>query len=669
MRTVRCRRRPSDPWFDEECRTAKRHTRQLERAARRVDPADAAAVAATTTAWTTQRRAYRTLLRQKREAFWQNKVDAERSSPRQLWQSVNTLLGRGRVPPNDSISAVKFHQFFEDKVASVRATTADAPPPVFVPVTPGCELLEFDALTAEDVIAAVRQLPDKQCASDPIPTSLLKNNIDVFAPFIVELCNRSLSVGEVPSIFKAAYITPVLKKSGLDSADVRSYRPISNLPVLSKLLERLVARQLLNYLNSKKLLPHLQSAFRAHHSTETAVVKVLMDILRALDAGDLTLLTLLDLSAAFDSVDHAILLRRLEVSYGIRGTSLGWFTSYLNNRFQYVCCGPLKSTPTMVLCGVPQGSVLGPILFLLYTADIIRLIESHGLHPHVYADDTQMYGFCRPAAADQLQERISMCIDDVALWMRSNRLQLNTAKTEVLWCASSRRQHQIPQVPVRVGDDLVSPATSVRDLGIHLDADATMSSHIAKTVSNCFSVLRQLRSIRRSVTRPVLQSLVVSLVLTRLDYGNATLAGLSSTLLDRLQSVLNAAARLIFSARKHDHISPLLNDLHWLRVPQRIEFKLAVLVYRCQHGTAPSYLADELCRVADMPARQRLRSASTAALDVPVTRRSTMGDRSFSVAAVRVWNSLPAVVTSAPSLLAFRRLLKTELFRRGFPDN
>jgi len=147
-----------------------------------------------------------------------------------------------------------------------------------------------------------------------------------------------------------------------------------------------------------------------------------------------------------------------------------------------------------------------------------------------------------------------------------------------------------------------------------------------------------------------------------------TLAGLPNTLLNRLQSVLNAAARLIHSARKHGHISPLLNDLHWLRVPQRIEFKLAVLVYWCLCGTAPSYMADELRRVSDMPARQRLRSASTAALDVPVTRRSTIGDRS-PVAAARVWNSLPADVTSAPSLLVFRRLLKTELCCRSFPVN
>ena len=117
----------------------------------------------------------------------------------------------------------------------------------------------------------------------------------------------------------------------------------------------------------------------------------------------------------------------------------------------------------------PQGSVFGPILFLLYTADILRLVESHNLRPHMYADDTQIYGFCRPAAASQLQQQVSVCSDDVALWMWSNRLQLNTAKTKVLWCAWSQRQHQLPQVALRVGTDYVTPTTSVRDLGIYVD--------------------------------------------------------------------------------------------------------------------------------------------------------------------------------------------------------
>ena len=148
--------------------------------------------------------------------------------------------------------------------------------------------------------------------------------------------------------------------------------------------------------------------------------------------------------------------------------------------------------------------------------------------------------------------------------MRSNRLQLNAAKTEVLWCSSARRQHQIPDVPLIVGADAVTPVRSVRNLGIYMDSDVSMRTHVAKTVSSCFSVLRQIRSIRRSVSRPVLLSLVVSMVLTRLDYGSATLAGLPDRLLDRLQSVLNAAARLVCSARKYDHITPLLRDLHWL---------------------------------------------------------------------------------------------------------
>jgi len=503
--------------------------------------------------------------------------------------------------------------------------------------------------------------------SDPLPTRLLKDSVEILAPFLVELFNRSIMQGIVPTAFKSAYITPLLKKPDLDSADVKSYRPISNLSVLSKLLERLVARQLLDYLTASGLLPDLQSAYRAYHSTETAVLKVMSDILQAVDSGDLAVLTLLDLSAAFDTVDHVTILRRLQESYGLEGNVIGWFTSYLGSRVQSVRSGTSRSTYRSVLCGVPQGSVLGPILFVLYTADLIRLIASYDLHSHLYADDTQIYGSCLPTATAELQSRVSACIDAVAQWMRSNRLQLNTAKTEVLWCSSAHRQHQIPMEPLMVGTDAVKPSRSVRDLGIYIDANvSSMRTHVSRTVSSCFAVLRQLRSIRRSVTQSVMQSLVVSLVLSRLDYGNATLAGLPDNLLDRLQSVLNAAARLINSARKFDHVTPLLRDLHWLPVRERITFRLAVLAYRCQHNLAPPYLASSLHRVADIESRRRLRSASTAQLDVPPATRSTIGDRAFPVAAARAWNSLPVSVTSAPSLLAFRRRLKTELFLKAY---
>jgi Reverse transcriptase (RNA-dependent DNA polymerase) len=191
----------------------------------------------------------------------------------------------------------------------------------------------------------------------------------------------------------------------------------------------------MDYLTAFKLLPELQSAYRAHHSTETAVLKVLGDILRAVDSGDLAMLTLLDLSAAFDTVDHATLLRRLRVVYGLGEAVIGWFTSYLDGRTQHVSCGRNKSKILPVLFGVPQGSALWPILFLLYTADLLRLIEIRNFHTHLFADDAQIYGVRRPGGTDDLQGRLSDCVSDVTSWMRSNRLQLNAAKTEVL-CSS-----------------------------------------------------------------------------------------------------------------------------------------------------------------------------------------------------------------------------------------
>ena len=206
----------------------------------------------------------------------------------------------------------------------------------------------------------------------------------------------------------------------------------------------------------------------------------------------------------------------------------------------------------------------------------------------------------------------------------------------------------------------------VRDLGIYLDSSLTMTARISRTVSNCLAALSQVSSVRRSLPMRVLPSLVTALVLTRLDCGSASLAGLPTCQLYRQQSVLHAAARLVCGARNYDYLTPLLQEPHWLSISDRITFKLATLVFRCMHGLAQYYLAQTLKRAADVDSRRRLRSGSSTALLVPMTRRRTLGDRAFPVATAQVWNRLPTTLTSQSSLLTFRQLLKTFLFEQSY---
>jgi hypothetical protein len=261
---------------------------------------------------------------------------------------------------------------------------------------------------------------------------VLKQIAVQITPFLTKLFDHSLITGHFPDNYKSAFITPLIKKAGMDVSDCPSYHPIPSLSVVSELLERLVARQLMDYLQLNDLLPSYQLAYRPFHSTETAVLRVLSDILKAVDSRDVAGLVLLNLSAAFDTVDHDILLRRLDTSYGISGTAIEWFHLYLTERSQYVRSVSVKLSIVRLVCGVPQGSMLGPVLFILYTDDLIHLIERHSLHPHLYADNTQVYGSCSPADVRQLQSRVSSCVDISDYCAISVSIMVSYACTEVM---------------------------------------------------------------------------------------------------------------------------------------------------------------------------------------------------------------------------------------------
>lgn len=324
------------------------------------------------------------------------------------------------------------------------------------------------------------------------------------------------------------------------------------------------------------------------------------------------------------------------------------------------------STCAKMSCGVPQGSVLGPLLFLLYTADLAPLIRLHDLDCHLYADDTQIYGHCSPSSTSVLQDTTERCIAMVTCWMRCNRLQLNAAKTEFIWCATSRRQHLISSSAFHVGNDSVQTSSAVRDLGLHIDSDLSMKAHISILVRTCFGILRGLKSIRRSLPSDTTKLLMHSFITSWVDYCNVAFAGLPHSSLMRIQSVLNAAARLVCNSRKYEHVTPLLRDrLHWLKVPERVDYKLCLLTYKCLHNLAPHYLSDLIIPLSDIPSRQSLRSSKSSDVYVPRTNTKA-GDRAFCVAGPSAWNKLPSAIQTATSLQTFKGLLKTHLFHASF---
>ncbi|KAK3537604.1 hypothetical protein QTP70_016999 [Hemibagrus guttatus] len=263
-------------------------------------------------------------------------------------------------------------------------------------------------------------------------------------PFITTVINGSLTSGHVPTVFKKARVIPILKKPALDPSDISNYSPVSLLSFLSKILERVVCNQLSDYLMQNNLHDPNQSGFKAAHSTETALLAVTERLHAARSAKLSSVLILLDLSAEFDTVNHKTLLSTLR-SLGICGTAWEWFASYLDGRSYQVTWKGLTSAPRRLSTGVPQGSVLGPLLFSLYTHSLGKVISSHGFSYHCYADDTQLV-FSFPPSDTTASARISACLVDISwTWMTAHQLKLNPSKTELLVIPAS-----IPGTVVRM---------------------------------------------------------------------------------------------------------------------------------------------------------------------------------------------------------------------------
>ena len=556
------------PWYNRSLAQEKREVRKAERKWR-ASKSDQSLKEA----YTTLLQSHFQSIASARTVYYRNLIENNISDSKKIFNIISSLSKPDSdpvfpQPPASQGLADHFGEYFTEKVEGIRQTFQDFDAPHDNPITvtpPHTQsaLAQFEPVDVEFVSGIIKAMPNKTSSLDPIPTNLVKENVDLLSHHFAAIVNKSLNACHVPSLLKNAIVTPIIKKAGLPP-ELKNYRPISNLPFISKVLEKVVASQLHRYIVDHGLAATHQSAYRKMHSTETALVKIMDDIFRGIDNRRVAYLFLLDLSAAFDTIDHDILLSRLRDDFGITGKALAWFSSYLSNRQQSVLVDEQKSRPFPLKFGVPQGSVLGPILFSLYITPIQDIIRTSGMEVHSYADDTQIY-ITVPideALDADLISNMNSCLNNVSRWMAQNKLKLNASKTEAIALATPHTLKFFEHPDIVIDGCPVTFSTRVKNLGVIIDQTLSLDDHVLQTCRSCYYFLYNLRRIRPCLDTRTCTMAVQALVISRLDNCNAILNGITGKNIKLLQKVQNMAARTVYNLKKSDHISDALRSLH-----------------------------------------------------------------------------------------------------------
>ena len=582
--------RPHAIWYNQTIREAKQLRRKLERVWRRTG------LPAHHEDYRKQCSEVAKELYKAKCHYYSNKITDNCSDPKALSKIASSLLVNQHLTnlpasDDDSTLANNFSTFFSDKIKHLRSsfTVGVETDEKTLPFT-GVKFCNLKPATADEVKKLILSYSNSSSQLDPVPTWLLKLCIVELLPIILTIMNASLRSGQFPSQFKNAIIRPLLKKSNLDVDQLKHYRPVSNTHFLSKILEKLVIGRLEDHMLKNLLYDPFQSAYRKQHSTETAILKVQNDIIASLDVGKCTVLGSLDLSAAFDTVDHHILLKRMRHLYGIDDTAWCWFESYLDNRHTKVRINDSLSSSRVLVCGVPQGSVLGARLYSMFIYPILNIIKKHGVHYHCYADDIQIYMKCKDTDID-IQEsitRLQNCILEISNWMMVNSLKINGDKTEFIIFGNKPATYK--NYSLKIGSSVIPATDCIKILGVSLDSMLNLNKHISNTCRTVYMHLRRINSIRPYLTEEAVKTLIQSVVISRLDYCNCIFVGMPLNAIRKLQLAHNAAARVVQKPPPRAHMTPILRQLHWLPVMKRCQFKLLTITFKSLHDDAPEYI-------------------------------------------------------------------------------
>ena len=654
----------SAPWFNSEVNQAKREKKRKERLWRkhRTDETRAAYTQA-------KNKEKRLIIATKREYYSRKTLEAGKDINK-FYRTLNDLTGykkKNKLPEGflDRELANKFIDFFDDKIKNIINDFNENCPEDSVQVEQRSvpELRSFHTVDSAVIKTTIKKVKMTYCVNDPLPMKEIvhSTNFDSMVALVTDLINVSIKENKFPETEKRAIVKPIVKGK-LDTQELSSFRPVSNLTFLSKLMENVILDQLSNHLEAVGALPDNQSAYKRFYSTETALCSVVSDMRSLIDNGKCGILILLDLSAAFDTVVHSLLLRDC-CNIGITGSALAYLKSYLESRTYRVQIGDSFSEPKTLERGVPQGSVLGPVLFCIYTIELSHLLSSHGVDFKLFADDTQFY--MSLSNVENCEEKLTSIMVDIGKWMAGKQLKLNENKTECLIVGKPIDVTRINMCQLKVNNQYIKVSKNVKNLGVILDSELSMKDQINETVKKASYHLKNITFVKKYLDEKAVQMLVQNHVISKLDYCNCLYYGAPNYLLRKLQMVMNRAARIVKGLSLRERITPALIDLHWLPMKARVVYKQCVLVYQTLQSGKPVYLRNIL---QDFHVNTDILLRHGVEINRLNEQRynTEVGRRAFKNSAPRLYNSLPRHVKEANNVQTFRKRLKTFLFTDSY---
>lgn len=528
-------------------------------------------------------------------------------------------------------------------------------------IQPDATTFSIPTISTKEVINYLSKIPsNKATGVDGISPLLLKIGVHEIAPSIVKLINMSLSCMTFPSRWKTAKVTPLFKAGS--TADVNNYRPISVLPVISKIIERHVHESLSSYLSDNGLIYSKQSGFRKKHSTETALAFIIDTLLFNIDKNKINGLVLVDFKKAFDMVDHEILQRKLEL-YGFDNNSLKWFQSYLFERRQYVVINNEVSTTTFITDGIPQGSILGPLLFVIFINDLPLHIDSR---LDIFADDTTILESSMFTRVGELEEKLSASASQVDDWAKENKLPLNAAKTKTLLVSGKRLHNMLSpsdmRLNVRANGIALEQCNNAKLLGIVLDENLSFDLYIdslCSKISKRLGILKHIKSYLPIDERLLFYSTMIKPLFL---YAAITWSNCSKNNLFKLLKLQKRAARIILDAHPQHQSVDLFNRLKWIPFYREAEIRKCILAYKRCHNQCPDYL-NELLPLNSDHHNRRTRNAHCL-FRAPRYNRVTEGGRTFSVSTMKYWNTLSHEIRISTSINTFKKALFVNIFNQ-----